>query len=317
MNTQNMPDSAPPAPTAAQTPGSLLRAAREARGMHLGMLAVTLKVPTRQLEALENDQYEVFRGPAFVRATAQALCRHLGIDPAPVLAGLPQNATSMAVQPTGIESPARPALRSARLSRGPGLSRQVLLLGVLMLLGTAALIWWPAPAPSSPELSGVPQDPLAPASAAEVPVSVNVPSVPEGSASEPALVASVPVTVPNTSPATAALQARAVPAPAVVAPVAAQTPAPQAQSSSVRKTDGKSDMQIAATGDTWLEVRDARGQLVVNRLLKAGETQPVDLPPPFSVVVGRAHLAKVTQGGKDFDLTPHTKSSTARFEIQP
>ena len=76
-------------------------------------------------------------------------------------------------------------------------------------------------------------------------------------------------------------------------------------------------MQIAATGDTWLEVRDARGQLVVNRLLKAGETQGVDLPAPFSVVVGRAHLVKVTQGGKDFDLTPHTKASTARFDIQP
>jgi len=287
--------------------------------MHLGMLAVTLKVPTRQLEALENDQYEVFRGPAFVRATAQALCRHLGIDPAPVLAGLPQNATSMAVQPSAIASPVRPALRSARTLRGSGLSRQVLLLGVLMLLGAAALIWWPAPAPSSPQLSVVSQDPLAPAtdaSAAEAPVSVNVPSVPEGSASEPAAVTPVPATVPNaSSPAPVAPQARAVaaPAPAVAAPVAAQTPAPQTQSQSARK----SDLQIAATGDTWLEVRDARGQLVVNRLLKAGETQPVDLPPPFSVVVGRAHLAKVTQGGKDFDLTPHTKASTARFEIQP
>ena len=292
--------------------------------MHLGMLAVTLKVPTRQLEALENDQYEVFRGPAFVRATAQAMCRHLGIDPAPVLAGLPQNATSMAVQTPTMASSVRPALRPARASRGPGLSRQVLLLGALMLLGAAALIWWPTPAPTPAALNVVPPDAMVPAtdaSAAEGPVSVNVPSVPEASASEPAALSPVPATVPNASPAPVAPPTRAVPAPApapaVAAPVAAQTPAPQAQSPSARKSDGKSDLQIAATGDTWLEVRDARGQLVVNRLLKAGETQPVDLPPPFSVVVGRAHLAKVTQGGKDFDLTPHTKESTARFEIQP
>ena len=76
-------------------------------------------------------------------------------------------------------------------------------------------------------------------------------------------------------------------------------------------------MQIAASGETWLEVRDARGQLVINRLLKAGETQAVELAPPYSVVIGRAHLAKVTRAGKDVDLAPHTKVSTARFEVQP
>ena len=76
-------------------------------------------------------------------------------------------------------------------------------------------------------------------------------------------------------------------------------------------------MLIAASGDTWLEVRDARGQLIINRLLKAGENQPVELTPPYSVVIGRAHLAKVTRAGKDFDLSVHTKAATARFEVQP
>ena len=67
MDPMNTPDSEP-ASAAPRTPGQRLRAAREARGLHLAMLSVTLKVPVRQLEALENDQYDAFRGPAFVRA---------------------------------------------------------------------------------------------------------------------------------------------------------------------------------------------------------------------------------------------------------
>jgi len=70
--------------------GQMLRAAREAQGLHLAMLSVNLKVSVRQLEALEADQYEAFKGATFVRALAQSVCRQLKIDPAPVLAALPQ-----------------------------------------------------------------------------------------------------------------------------------------------------------------------------------------------------------------------------------
>ena len=292
MNTTNTPVSAVELPAAPMTPGRMLRAAREARGLHLGMLAVTLKVPTRQLEALENDQYDAFRGPVFVRAMAQSMCRQLGIDPVPVLAGLPRNASSVSVEHSSLGAPSRAAMRPVRVSRGPLVSRQVLVLALLMLGGVAALVWWPASAPTPSVVAVVadePQTPAAEASAAQEPVSVNVPSVPEGPTSSAS--ASVPPSLP------------------AVAPAAVPVALPQ--------SDPKSDMQIAASADTWLEVRDARGQLVVNRLLKAGETQPVALPAPFSVVVGRAHAVKVTLGGKDFDLAPHTKASTARFDIQP
>jgi cytoskeleton protein RodZ len=286
----------------ALTPGRMLRLAREARGLHLGMLAVTLKVPTRQLEALENDQYDVFRGPAFVRAVAQAVCRHLGIDPAPVLAGLPQPASPLLVKSAvaGVSAHVKPAGLHNR--RGLPLSRQVLALAALMLVGSAALIWWPVPRMTEPSQGEVAQSwpPAAAASEAaseEVPVPVNVPSVPEASA-----------------PAVWSVGASAQPAVAATATPLAAPPATTVLQTAAAQSG---QLQISATGDTWLEVRDGRGQLVVNRLLRSGESQSVDLPPPFSVVVGRAHLARVRWRDKDFDLTPHTKVSTARFDIQP
>ena len=344
MDPMNTPDTAD-APAAPRTPGQQLRAAREARGLHLAMLSVTLKVPVRQLEALENDQYDAFRGPAFVRAVAQAMCRHLGLDPAPVLAGLPSTNATLQVHPAALASPNKPSAPRRLGGRSWAISPQVLGLGALMLAGSAALLWWPAPAPRDGADSVVP--PQADASAADLPVSVNVPSVPEASAEAASgaaamVPASVPVSMPVSAPAptpapaaqpaSAAVKtpaasssgaASAAPSAALASPPAAAAPSAAAAAASAVPAKAASaaarpaDMQIAASGETWLEVRDARGQLVINRLLKAGETQAVELAPPYSVVIGRAHLAKVTRAGKDFDLAPHTKVSTARFEVQP
>lgn len=312
MTPSNPPENVPEASDTPRTPGAMLRAAREARGLHLAVLAVNLKVPTRQLEALENDRYEAFSGPTFVRAVAQSVCRHLGLDPAPVLAGLPQNTATIQVHPAARQAPVAPALRPSRHGRGPGVSRQVLLLGLLMSLGIAALIWWPSPVTHRPTTGVVTEDLQPPPNP--------VPSAPDTASSSPAPAnAGAPAVAPTVAPVAAPVVATAVPSPA--APVAAPAPPAAALQPPAQTTpapaDRKSDLHIAANGDTWLEVRDSRGQLVVNRLLKAGETQSVDLAPPYHVVVGRAHLVKVTLGGKDFDLAPHTKVSTARFDIQP
>ena len=332
MDPMNTPDPEQ-ASAAPRTPGQQLRAAREARGLHLAVLSVTLKVPVRQLEALENDQYDAFRGPAFVRAVAQSMCRHLGLDPAPVLAGLPSTAASLQVHPAALASPSRQPAGRRLGGRSWSVSPQVLGLGALMLAGSAALLWWPAPAPAPRDVVDTVAPPALDASAGDLPVSVNVPSVPQASAEAMASNASAPLPVGAPTTATTVAPASAtVPAPSAVPPSAPQRPASAPSSSSATLAGNANaapaapaasanarpaDMLIAASGETWLEVRDARGQTIINRLLKAGETQAVEVPPPYSVVVGRAHLVKVTRAGKDFDLAPHTKASTARFEVQP
>ena len=71
-----------PAP---ETAGAILRRAREATGLHIAALAVSLKVPVRKLEALEADRLEQLGDAVFVRALASSVCRSLKMDPAPVL----------------------------------------------------------------------------------------------------------------------------------------------------------------------------------------------------------------------------------------
>jgi cytoskeleton protein RodZ len=73
-----------------RSPGGIMRSAREKAGLHLAVLSVNLKVSTKQLEALEADQYQYLPEPVFARALAAKVCRFLKIDSEPVLALMPQ-----------------------------------------------------------------------------------------------------------------------------------------------------------------------------------------------------------------------------------
>ena len=76
-------------PVAPDTAGSLLRKARQARGLHIAALAASIKVVPRKLELLESDQLDQLPDATFTRALAHTVCRTLKIDAAPILQLLP------------------------------------------------------------------------------------------------------------------------------------------------------------------------------------------------------------------------------------
>ncbi len=88
------------------TAGMLLRRAREASGLHVAALAVSLKVPVRKLEALEADRFDLLPDLVFARALASSVCRTLRVDAQPVLERLPVKTTPRLVQDRdGINTP--------------------------------------------------------------------------------------------------------------------------------------------------------------------------------------------------------------------
>ena len=59
-----MSDSATPVqPDEPKSPGRLLAAARQARGLAVTEVALQLKFAPRQIEALEAERFDVLRGP--------------------------------------------------------------------------------------------------------------------------------------------------------------------------------------------------------------------------------------------------------------
>ncbi|MEN9889658.1 MAG: hypothetical protein RL559_1695 [Pseudomonadota bacterium] len=312
-------DASDPSAAAGPTAGQMLRAAREAKGLHLAVLSVHLKVSVRQLEALEADDHAHFKGVAFERALAQSVCRQLGIDPVPVLAALPHAAPVRAIEPVGLHS-RRPAVTSPpRNNSGKGLSRQVLVLAVLMLLGAAALVWWPSserkaegvveemPDPAQAAVPmGQASDPMAmvePASAASAAASTARDTAPPAvpAAPTPAASAGASVALPSAQPASSARPAAPVPS-AAAAPAAA---------------DAAHSLTIRLRADAWIEVRDSQGQMPVKRTVKAGETLALSPSAPLFVYVGKADSAELRWQGQAVDLQPHARNNEARLQLKP
>lgn len=64
-----------------QLPGRVLRQARETQGLTLSEVAGTLKFSTRQIEALENDDFQQLQGKTFLRGFIRAYARLLKLHP--------------------------------------------------------------------------------------------------------------------------------------------------------------------------------------------------------------------------------------------
>lgn len=291
-----------PAPTSA---GALLRAARERRGIHIGALAATLKVSPRKIESLEADRHDELPDPAFTRSLAMSVCRHVGTDPAPVLALLPQ----ASVAPLGLEH-VTTGLRAPFDGRHPDdramrawPPRHPLLTGAAVLLLVAAASLWFLMA-DRPVASAVPEAAIVAEPAASVASAV------QGAASSVSGAASEPL--PGASAAASDPAGAWSPAAAAVAPVAAAS-APAAPGGAFPSLPESS---ITVTATSWVEVRDGRGQVRWSRLLAAGESVPLEGPVPMRIVIGNARAAKVVFAGRVVDLAPWTRDNVSRLELQ-
>ena len=71
-----------------QLPGAVLRNTREAQGLTVGEVAGALKFSSRQIEALERDDFEQLQGKTFLRGFIRAYARMLKLEVEPLLAML-------------------------------------------------------------------------------------------------------------------------------------------------------------------------------------------------------------------------------------
>lgn len=284
-----------------QGPGALLGAARRRQGLHIAALAAQLKVSPARLEALEAERWDELPDPTHARALATSVCRVLGIEAAPILAGMPRGAgAALERVSAGLNQPVREAtaLRAASLRWG-------LLVAVIILVGALAVRFWPATEPAVALSGGV-----------ELPVEASEP-VPSGTASaaEPpgqGLPASQPV-VP-VSPTPSAVPSAASPV-AVAAPTLAATPAPALPSPTVAAGAG---LELRATqGASWVSVVDAAGNSLASRLLNQGES--LSLPAtgaPLRVTLGNAPAMSLSWRGQPQPLLGYEQRRVAKLELK-
>jgi cytoskeleton protein RodZ len=284
----------------AATAGAMLRSAREKRGLHIAALAASIKVPQRKLEALESDRYEELLDLTFTRALAQTICRTLKIDAQPVLDRLPQvPGASPKLQhvSNGLNAPFRERPGRDESADWSWLGRPVVWGTLLVLIAAGVLAFAPSRVLDRLK-SALPSAPSA-SSPASGPVSMLPP--PGGTSSV--------IEVVPTSPVVGG----AVTSTSLGVPAAVETPAAAAVTAAVPAGAGL--LGVKATGETWVEVQDARGQTLLSRKVAAGESLGLNGDVPLRVTIGNATHTQLTFRGQLVDLKANTEGNVARLQL--
>ncbi len=273
--------------------GQVLREAREAQGLTLENAAIRLRLMQRQIEAMEADDFAGLGQPVFARGFVRNYARLLGLAPEALLArmeGAPAEPTTVSYLPP-------PSHHSWLTSPWVIL----LLLGVLLAVAVpVALYLWLNSEVDEVQPGHAPALQSRPASApVTAPASVLTPAPTAVPATELSVVE--PSVVPPGSVAPAAVVAGAA---GVVAPA---VPA-------VTVTKGALHIEFGA--DSWTEIKDASGQMLLRKLNVAGSSVDVQGVPPFTLVIGNAAQAKLTYNGRLIDLKPFVDVSVARFTLE-
>lgn len=275
------------------TAGMLLRKAREASGLHVAALAVSMKVPVKKLEALESDRLDDLPDAVFVRALAASMCRALKVDPAPILSKLPlSSAPVLDRDERGINMP----FQSPGMFHGSPVaalvSKPSMMIVLVLLVAALVVIFFPETQSSSRTDVAGDKAPAVNAVAETPPTEKPIASAEPVDATKPAQAS---------SPAVSASDIAKV---AVVA-------APLAGSA-----NGPEVVRFIATSSAWVRVSDSKGSVQFEKTLAAGETGGASGELPLSVVVGNVGATTVEVRGQPFALDAIAKNNVARFEVK-
>lgn len=296
-----------------RSPGAVLRAAREARGESVSEVAFALKLNPRQIAALEADNFSALPGMAFVRGFLRNYARYLGLDPAPLLAGVER----LAGQGDVDLSPIRNAdgelpIGGSAPKLGAASVRWMVLLLVAALLAGWYFDWFRTEPVSVERMLETP--------AADTAVLDSQPMVVP---SAPVEASSVTSMTPTDSPAdvrpqtdSAAPTEEAAPAEPVAPVLPAVTGVTAEAGDALVQSGSGGRLAFRFAGESWVEVRDATGAIVYSGVNRAGTERNVQGTPPFALVIGNATNVVLEFDGKPVDLAPHTKVSVARLTVK-
>ena len=288
--------------------GQSLRTAREARGLALPDVAQTLKLGVRQIEALENGDWQGLPGQTFIRGFVRNYARLLQVDPAPLMAQLDlileKPANSLAAPEGRLGS--MPQTGGAISRR----DRAVVLTGV-GLVAFASLVYFLLPN----DLSALRESTqsLLDSFARKEEAAVVAPAAPEpepvfppGSTPQQIMNPPVEPPVPAVPPIEAPASGQAQP-PAGVSSVVVEQKAPVA---------GSAQLRFVFDKDSWVEVRDRDDKVVFSQRTAGGAERSVSGQGPLSLVIGYAPGVKLYWRGELIDLVPHTRGDVARLVLE-
>ncbi|HEX8872984.1 MAG TPA: RodZ family helix-turn-helix domain-containing protein [Nitrosospira sp.] len=334
------------------SPGQLLRAARMERGLSIQDVARQLRLSVRQVTALEEDDYGKLSSITFLRGFVRNYAKLLKMDAAPLLQRVqeslppPQTTPTISYPIEGIPFPS--GRNQGKLSR---------IIGGVAFLVLSLLVYEiyrgndlnlerrqtdardarvETGTQTEPAGMAAPQLQLPPAIAMNNVVEADVPEaakadVPPGAKADvPPAKADVPLAKAAEAPAIEKRPAAQPSAPQIQPPATAAKPAnalplkpvgtepSNAAAAPEAMDDGENVMRLSFEGESWVEIKDGRGKILLSRINPRGTQQVLHGKPPFSLKIGNAAEVRLVYNNKPVDLAPYTNAygGTARLSLE-
>lgn len=310
------------------TPGAVLAAEREMRGLSVEDVAAQLNLAPRQIYAIEAGDYAALPGMASVRGFIRGYAKTLKIDAAPLLAMIPSSVAPIPEQASARRVVGTPFSESRlpTIGRGSGPSRSVVVLCVFVaLLGIGWFAQHKGWLPGSPEsISNKLKDIASSTSSAAPGTTIGdvtkTPAIDAPDLQAHPSAGNVATVASNMPPAPAMPLVSASSLPAISASIASQKPvAESAMNQAAIPLDGAgggNKLVLKLREDSWVEAVRSNKTAVISRLVKAGSTEVIELSEPLSLTIGNASGVDATLRGKLLDLKSGSKTNVARLSLK-
>jgi len=282
--------------------GKRLRDAREAKKISITDAAAQLRVTRDAIVHLEEQNWDRLHGRTYARGYFLSYAKFLGLPQDEMLAGFNIEFTE-----TDHRSPSVAPIQQLKPAKS-GLPW----LPLILLVSVAVLAWfayqqWQAT--QVEPIEEVPNQPL-----------IEPAENPETESDT----YSIPITESNNEPTQSSDERAPSVEPAQPevseslidesAPVETETQATEEVEPVIAEAS-QSNLIIGINADCWVEVRDANQQVLISRVVRAGNTVELTGAAPLQVSLGQANAASVRFEGRIIDISEYTRGNVARFTL--
>lgn len=270
--------------SAAANLGTLLRQAREKKGLSVGEVAERLKFSARRVEALENGDYHGLPEPVFIKGLLRTYIRFLELNEADIAEQLQQIFPSATPHDNNIIPPANLSFGDTPVKKS--IPKWLIGILVLVVIGIAVYAWQSkSSAENARQAAAASQETGTQAASLPDVEASNVKVVPMSSND---LAASASQTAQNATDASAASD---------VSPSAGD--------------DGTQTLVVSLKNRSWLQVTDAQGKVLIAAAVPGNTVKRFNGTAPYKVIIGYALGARVQFAGKEIPVPGSSKKTAS------
>ena len=282
-----------------KTVGSILQERRIAAALSQEDVADSLKLSSRQIDAIERDRYESLPGNVFIRGFVRSYARLVGVEVEPLLDRLKDilsEECSQAVLPGLHEEKTK--IYAGYYGRRERIKRVVFMMAVMLFL--VAIVGTGMRYLMQQQYAKVGGD-------ASMIVS-SAPPIDENSVQNASNKASALLTDSSTAASRVSSTSEPISAKAMSGVVVT--------SDDAQAISTKTALQIHATQPSWAQVIDGNNEMLFRGIVKADTIENLGGRPPYHIRIGNVQCTTLIYNGKAIDLTPFSQRNVATLKVE-